>query len=159
MTEDLYSNDNLTVSLVDFNEICHELGYDDGSKVGTFTTAEHNSLVFYNVKDVVKNDKYSYMAIIEVDTLLTPPGIGIPHGYIEQLRGDAGNRVLNADVRIARVPRDNIGRPSEAFKEQISLVDTPLTRDKFKKWIDTTCKKLLKKCKSEKFEQQFTTDF
>lgn len=158
MTEDLYTNNNLTVSLVDFNEICRELNYDDGSKVGTFTTAEHNSLVFYDVKDVVKNDKYSYMAIVEVDTVLTPPGIGIPHGYIEQLKGDAGNEIIHTDVRIARVPRDNTGRPSEAAKADISLLKTPLTRDKLKKWIDKTVKKLLKKCKSEKFEQQFTID-
>lgn len=152
---------SLTVSLTEFNKICRELGYNDGSDLGTVSTSKHNYMVFYDTKAVVKNDKYSYIATVGVSTLLTPRGIGIPHGYIEILQDDDNNKLEYVDIRIVRVPRDKktlLGL-SEAIKEEISLIKTPLTRDKLKKWISKTVKKLLKRCKKEKFEQQFTTDF
>ena len=164
MTEEMYlkycDDYHLDVSLAEFNKICRELGYNDGSSLGTETTAEHNYMAFFDTNGVVKNDKYSYIATIGVSTLLTPRGIGIPHGYIEFLQDDDNNRLEYVDVRIVRVPRDkkDSSGPTEAAKANISLLKTPLTRDKLKKWIDKTVKKLLKKCKSEKFEQQFTVD-
>ena len=164
MTEDTYLKYcdvyHLDVSLAEFNKICRELGYNDGANLGTTTTAEHNYMAFYDTNGVVKTEQYSYIAAIGVDTLLTPRGVGIPHGWIEHLKGDDENRVDYVDIRIVKVPRDkkNLSGPTEATKEEISLIKTPLTRDKLKKWIDKTVKKLLKQCKNEKFEQQFTTD-
>ena len=165
MTEEMYlkycDDYHLDVSLAEFNKICRELGYNDGSSLGTETTTEHNYMAFFDTNGVVKNDKYSYIATIGVNTLLTPKGVGIPHGYIEFLCDDDNNRLEYVDVRIVRVPRDkkDLSGPTEAAKEMISLLKTPLTRDKLKKWIDKTVKKLLKQCKKEKFEQQFTEDF
>lgn len=165
MTEELYlkycDDYHCVVSLSEFNKICRELGYNDGSNLGTETTAEHNYVAFYDTNDIVKNDKYSYIAIVSVTTLLTPKGIGIPHGYIELLQDDDNNKLEYVDVRIVRIPHDkkDSSGPTEAAKADVSLLKTPLTRNKLKKWIDKTVKKLLKKCKNEKFEQQFTVDY
>lgn len=157
MTEEMYlkcCNDNhFDVSLAEFNKICRELGYDDGSRVGNVSTSEHNYTAFYNSKGVVKNDKYAYIACIGVITILTPLGTGIPHGCVELQIGDNDNRVEYADIIIVKVPCDkkDLSGPTEAAKKHISMLRTPLTHDKFKKWIDETVTKLLEKCKSEKF--------